>query len=353
MSNFLQNGAVLPSGLLGEQHHAAMEGFKKTYQNTSMRVGVIIDTFGLDSAKNLNKLVPEYDVMVFEQNEDQGSTVITYRHCVMANALGSIADFFEFTMRKITDQKSKGSTPSPNGNNGSLVLLLCLNGLSDSGIIIGALSHPDRKSTLKDDGPRLEGEYNGVNIKVEEDGSTSLTFRGATDGYGKPTDDTQGPTVVSIEKDGSMQIMHKTITQRYDKKGVASLTSDDNITNTTKKSFQVTATEEIDLTATKNYNLMCADLVQKASGSASLDCNKLTVTAQGDVTIGGSTVQIQAQSMAGIKATNITLDGMVALGGQGGQPVLLLSTQFIGVGNLGAPVISTAIAGYATKVTAQ
>lgn len=353
MNNFLQNGAVLPSGLLGENAQSTMEGFKKTYQNTSLRVGVITESYGVDNKDNLNKLVPEYDVMVFEQNEDQGSTVINYRHCVMANALGSIADFFEFTMRKITDKKSKGVTPSPNGNNGSLVLILCLNGLSDSGIIIGALSHPDRKSTLKDDGPRLEGEYNGVNIKVEEDGSTSLTFRGATDGYGKPTDDTQGPTVISIEKDGSFQTKHKTITHRLDKKGVASLTADDNITNTTKKSFQVTATEEIDLTATKNYNLACADLIQKASGSASLDCQKLTVNSQGEVAIKGSTINVEAQSMAKIKATAITLDGQVSLGGDGGQPVLLLSTQFIGVGNLGAPVLSTAIAGYAVKVTAQ
>lgn len=353
VSNELPNGAILPSGLLGENSESSMEGFKKTYQNSSMRVGVITESYPVDNKDNLNKLVPEYDVLCFEQNEDQGSTVITYRHCLMANSLGSIADFFEFTMRKITDKKSKGPTPSANGQNGSIVLLLCLNSLSDSAIIVGALSHPDRKSTLVDEGPRLEGEYNGVNIKVEKDGSTSLTFRGATDGYGKPIDSTQGDTSLSIEKDGSVQVKHKTITQRLDKNGKASLNSDDDISNTTKKNFNVIATENIAMKASKDFTLECVALTANASGSAMLACQKLAINSQSDIMIKGSQFQVEAESMANIKATTITLDGQVSLGGDGGQPILLLSTQFIGIGNLGAPVLSTAIAGYALKVTAQ
>lgn len=353
VNNFLHNGAVLPSGLLGENAGAALEGFKKTYQNSSLRVGVITDSYAIDNKDNINKLVPEYDVLCFEQNEDQGSTVINYRHCVAASALGSIADFFEFSLRKIKDKTSKGPTPSPSGQNGSIVLLLCLNGLSDSGIIVGALSHPDRKTTLKDEGPRLEGEYNGVNIKIEKDGSTSLTFRGATDNDGKVLDKEQGDTVMSIEKDGSYQVKHKTVTQRLDKKGTVDTTSDDSISSTTKKSFNVTATENIALKATKNFTLDCADLTAKASGSATLECQKLSIKAESAVDIKGSEFKVEAESMAKIKATTITLDGMVSLGGDGGQPVLLLSTQFIGVGNLGLPVISNAIAGFAVKVTAQ
>lgn len=353
VNNFLNNGAVLPSGLLGENHEAAMEGFKKTYQNTSLRVGVVTESYPINHKDNLNKLVPEYDVLCFEQNEDQGSTPINYRHCVAANALGSIADFFEFTIRNIKDKKSKGPTPSPNGQNGSIVLLLCLNGLSDSGIIVGALSHPDRKTTLKDEGPRMEGEYNGLNIKVEKDGSATLTFRGATDNDGKTLDKTQGDTVIGIEKDGSFQVKHKTITQRLDKNGKASLNADDDISNTTKKNFNVTATENIELKATKDFNLQCVALTAKASGSATLECQKLAINSQSDIMIKGSEFKVEAESMANIKSTTITLDGLVALGGEGGQPILLLSTQMFGIGNLGMPVLSTAISGYAIKVTGQ
>ena len=352
MNNHLPNGAVLPHGLLSENAGQMMEAFKKTYQNTSMRVGVITESYGVENKDNLNKLVPEYDVMVFEQNEDQGSTTINYRHCIMANSLGGIADFFEMTIRKITEKKSKGPTPSPNGNNGSLVLILCLNGLSDSGIIIGALSHPDRKSTLKDSGPRMEGEYNGVNVKVEKDGSTSLTFRGATDNYGKVLDKEQGNTVMSIEKDGSYQVKHKTITQRLDKKGKASLTADDDISNTTKKNFNVTATENVAIKATKNLSADMKDFLVNASGSATLSMQKLSVASQSDIMIKGSEIKMEAEAMAKIKSTQITLDGLVNLGGDGGQPVLILTSLIIGVGNLGAPVISQAITG-AFKVNAQ
>jgi len=351
--NLLDNGAVLPSGLMGVEHDLLSEGFKKTFQNPYLKVGIIVKTYDINDSPNVSKLVPEYDVMTFEQNEDRGSTVITYKNCLASSSLGSIADFFEMKLRQMEKNKNKDAAPSPGGQDGSIVLLLCLNGLSDRGIIIGSLGHPDRKTTLKEEGPRLEGEYNGVNIKVEKDGSTSLTFRGATDSEGKVKDKEQGDTVITIEKDGSYQVKHKTITQRLDKNGKASLTADGDISNTTKKNFNVTATENIAMKATKNFTLDCADLVAKASGSATLECQKLEVKAQSEISMKGSEFKVEAEALAKIKATSITLDGMVALGGEGGQPVLLLSTMFIGIGNLGGPVISNAIAGFAVKVTAQ
>lgn len=352
MSNELDNGAILPFGLMSTGAQGTLDGFKKTYQNSSLRVGIIKETYGIKDDKNLSKLVPEYDVIVFEQNEDRGSTVITYKNCMAASALGSIADFFEANLRKMKKKTSKGLTPSLGGQNGAVVLILCLDSMSEKGIIVGALTHPDRKTSLVDTDPHLEGEYNGVNIKVEKDGSTTLTFKGATDNDGKITDTSQGPTVMKIEKDGSYQINHKTITQRLDKKGMASLTADDDISNTTKKNFNVTATESINLKATKDLNIDVAKLIAQASGEASLQCQKLTVKADSDINLNGSQISIEAESMASIKATSITLDGLVALGGAGGQPVLILSTMFIGVGNLGIPVISNAIAGFAVKVTA-
>lgn len=352
MSNVLNNGAVLPSGLLSGSNDNMMAGFKKTYQNSSLRIGVVKESYSVKDPNNITKLVPEYDVIVFEQNEDKGATVITYKNCMAAESLGSIADFFEANLRKIKNKKSKGTTPTLGGHNGAVVLLLCLDGMSEKGIIVGSLTHPDRKTTLVDTEPHLEGEYNGVNIKVEKDGSTTLTFKGATDNDGKATDASQGNTVMKIEKDGSYQVNHKTITQRLDKKGQASLTADDDISNTTKKNFNVTATENIALKATKDLNAECDKLVAKATGSAMLECQKLDIKAESEINIKGSEFQVEAESLAQIKASTIVLDGLVSLGGQGGQPVLVLSTQFIGVGNLGIPVISNAISGFATKVMA-
>lgn len=352
MSNIMNNGAVLPSGLLGVADADMMAGFNKTYKNNALRIGVVVASYPVSDDKNRSKLTTEYDVLVMEQQENQGTTTLMYRNCMSSEGLGSIADFFEKALRPKKKKTTKGDSVNLKGQNGAVVLLLCLDGMSDKGIIISALTHPDRKTTLKDEGPRLEGEYNGLNIKVEKDGSATLTFRGATDNDGKVLDKEQGDTVIGIEKDGSFQVKHKTITQRLDKKGKASLTADDDISNTTKKNFNVTATENIVTKSTKNTNMEMVDIVMKASGSAMLSMQKLQIDSQSDIMVKGSQISMEAQSMAKIKSTSITLDGLVSLGGDGGTPVLILTSLIMGVGNLGAPVISQAITG-AFKVNAQ
>lgn len=353
MGNFLDSGSILPSGLLSASADRLLEGYKKTFQNYYLRVGIIKETYEINDSKNFSKLFPEYDVLVFEQNEDKSSTVITYKNCLAAASFGSIADFFEAKLRKMKSKKTKGVTPSISGQNGAIVLLLCLNGLSEKGIIVGALPHPDRKTTLSEDGLHLEGEYNGVNIKIENDGSATLTFKGATDNDGKVIDSSQGNTTVKIEKDGSYQIEHKTIKQRLDKNGDASLSTDGSISNTAKKDFNINASENINISATKNFSSKCVDFILNASGSAILECQKMSVQSQSEISFKGSQFKAEAESLASIKSSSIVLDGNVSLGGNGGQPVLMLNAMIIGTGNKGRPVVSYAVSGFTTKVTAR
>lgn len=348
--NFLNNGTVLPSGLLSYNSDADMAGFNKTYKNFALRMGIVAAVYPVSDDKNHSKLTTEYDVLVFEQHEDQGSSIITYRNCLSAEGLGSIADYFEMTLR--TRKTKSSSNIDTKNQNGAVVLILALDGMTEKGIIIGAITHPDRKSKLKNGAPHLEGEYNGVHIVVQEDGSTTLTFKGATDNDGKITDSSQGPTELKIEKDGSYQVSHKTITQRLDKNGQASLTASDDISHTTKTNFKVTADKDINLVAKGDFNVKSDKFLASMQGTATLECDSALVKAQSSITFSGREFKVEAQSLANIKSPKITLDGMVALGGSGGQPVLIMSTIFMGIGNLGAPVISQAISGFATKVTA-
>lgn len=350
MSNHLRNGTVLPHGLLGSGNRSGSAAFEKSYNSYGLRMGIVTAVHPIDSDKNRSKLALEYDVIAFEQNQDRGATPITYRNCLSAEGMGSIADFLESTLRVNDKVSKKGLNTSD--QNGAVVLLLCLDGMGDSAIVLKAITHPDRKTTLTDQGPRLEGEFNGVNIKIEKDGSCNLTFKGATDNDGKVIDSTQGDTVVSIEKDGTFQMKHAGVTARAEKKGKLTITAEDDISNTTKKNFNVTTTESVNVTATKDFNLKCAAIAVNASGAATMSMQKLSVKSESEVNVKGSQIQIEAESMAKIQSSQITLDGLVALGGDGGQPILLLSTQFIGIGNLGAPVLSNAISGFATKVTA-
>src|SRR5271165_381308 len=166
MDNFLENGTVLPSGLLSINEQATMEGFNKTYRNTSLRMGIIVKSYATSNPGNLLNLTTEYDVAVFEQNEDKGSTIITYKNCMAAEGMGSIADFFEKNLRVKENTSTTNSLIDTKNQNGALALLLCLDGMSDKALIIGAATHPDRQTTLLDEEPYLEGEYNGVNVKV-------------------------------------------------------------------------------------------------------------------------------------------------------------------------------------------
>jgi hypothetical protein len=252
----LENGAVLPHSLLGEDDADMMGGFNKSYRNYPLRVGVVTATYPVSDDQNRSKLTTEYDVLVVEQHEDKSATTIQYRNCMSSEGLGSIADFFEKTLRRKKKKTTKGDSTNTKGQDGAIVLLLCLDAMSDKGIIISSLTHPDRKTTLKDDQPYLEGEYNGVNIKVATDGSTTLTFKGATDNDGNPTDASQGTTEIKIEKDGSFQAMHDAVTFRMDRTSKAlSITAKGDVNITAEGKVSITSTGDTDIKVGGDCNL--------------------------------------------------------------------------------------------------
>lgn len=228
-SNFLNNGAVLPSGLLSVSNKEKMAGFNKTYRNFPLRVGVVVSSYPVGDDNNHSGLTNEYDVVVMEQNEDRGCTAIRYRNCMSSEGFGSMADFFECTFRFLKKKNSNGTSIDLGGQNGAIVLLFCLDGVTDKGIIISSLTHPDRPTTLNGTEPQLEGEYNGINIRINPDGSCAFTFKGATDNDGKPTEPSQGNTVAKIEKDGSFELSHSTITIRADRNGTTTINSTGNV----------------------------------------------------------------------------------------------------------------------------
>jgi hypothetical protein len=288
MDNFLDNGTILPSGLLSIGDQATMEGFNKTYRNTSLRMGIIVRSYSTSNPSNLLNLTTEYDVLVFEQNEDKGSTIITYKNCMSTEGMGSIADFFEKNLRVRDNTSGTNSLIDTKNQNGAIALLLCLDGMSDKAIIVSAMTHPDRQTTLLNESPYLEGEYNGANIKVNTDGSAVFTFKGATDNEGDPIDPTQGQTIVQVEKDGSFQLNHSTITFRLDRNGTATLTAE----------------KDLDLNVNGNVNMMIV-------GDIVAQCNNLNVTANADAIIaasGTSTVEGKLVKL-GAQATESVIKG--------------------------------------------
>ncbi len=261
MTNFLENGTIIPHGLLSVCDPSDfLRGFNKSYNSTALRFGVIRKIYPVSDPGNISKLSTEYDVEVIEQDMNRGVAPVTYKNCLSVDSLGGIGDFFEKNFRAQT-QSANLQLPLTKGQDGATVLVLCLDATTGKGVVLGGLNHPDRSTTLISTDPHLEGEYNGVNIKVNSDGSTALTFKGATDSHGVPTDSSQGPTAVTIEKDGSFQVMHKSVTFRLDKQGT------------------------VTVTATKDVVVNCDNATITASGDA-------TITATGKATIEGEHVNL-------------------------------------------------------------
>jgi len=349
----LPNGTVLPNGLLGVDKISNKAGFEKTYKSFALRAGIVVRSYDVKHRKNVSKLVPEYDVVVIEQDANRAITPITYRNCIAASSFGSIADYFEArlrTQKKVSNKKSKGKDFS--GQDGAIVLLLCLDGSSEKGIIIGSLPHPDRPSKLKGDEKILAGEFNGISISIADDGSANLTFKGATDNEGNPIDKEQGNTTIDIEKDGTIQFKHKGVTQRIEKAGNFLLKNIGSTLFESKKETTIKTEDALNVSSKKDTSMKMDKFVLQAQGSASLKAQEFDFSGESKLDLKAQMISLKGGSQIKAQASQITLEGQVFLGGAGGQPLLLPNTQFIGTGNMGAPVLSTAIGPFATKVFA-
>lgn len=224
MNNHLDNGTVLPHGLLGINTGDSGAAFNRAYKNTPLRMGIITSIYPYNDPKNYTKLTTEYDVTVLEQNENVSCTNIVYRNCVSAEGMGSVADYFEKNLRTQTQDNNAGGAVNTSGQNGAIVILLCLDAYTQKAVIIGGLTHPDRQTNLDSVEPQLYGEYNGVAVVINPDGSTSLTFNGATNNDGDVIDSSQGTTTVAIATDGSFSVKNAGGSVEIQKSGTINIT---------------------------------------------------------------------------------------------------------------------------------
>ena len=266
MSNHLSNGTVLPHGLLGINTEASMGAFNRAYKNTPLRMGIVTASYAYDNPNNYTKLTTEYDVTVLEQNENISCTNLLYRNCVSCEGMGSIADYFEKNLRNQTQNQNANGEINTSGQNGAIVILLCLDAFSQKAVIIGGLTHPDRITNLANSNPQLYGEYNGVNVAVNPDGSTALTFKGATNNDGDPINSSQGNTVVQIATDGSFSVSHSTITMNLARSG--------NIT--------ITATGNVDITNQGTTNIIAQGTTTVDGSTIKLGVNAVESVIKGD-----------------------------------------------------------------------
>lgn len=337
---------IICSSLLSFEDEGDSGTFKHSYNNFALKQGVVIKCHEIDSDSNLNNLGPEYDVVVTEQDENRGTTSTIYRNCSSIDSFGGVGDFLETKFRAATEEKYK-TEQDPTKTNGAIVIMLCLDGVSKKGIIIGAVKHSKRKSNLtKDNGHHLEGEFNGLNWKVDKDGALTITFKSATDNEGKPQDDAAGGSFATITKEGSIELndgnTEKILIDKTAK--TIDLEAEKDISATTKANLNVKAEKSINLTAKK-------DLIAMAEGKAAFTI-KSTLDIKADAPMMIMTPQLQINATNGmlVMGSQVIVQAPLVSLGPSPAPALITNTQFQGIGNLGAPVISLPIGPFSKSV---
>lgn len=338
---------ILPSGLVGPRKESNVSFSKKILNDNSLKVGVVLDVL---EPKDDRK-TPEYRVLCIEQDKDQGRNTTIYKNCLALDSFGGIADFFQFRRRTSDTPKKVETSGSLKNQNGSIVLLLCLDNSSDQGIIIGALSHPDKDTILtEENGHHMEAEFNGLNVVVDKDGALTITYRSATDNDGKPGDEEAGGTHLQIDKTGSMDF--NTNLEGEDQTFVNINKPDKNVDVKAGNNIALTAVKDIEATAKANIKLTATtDIIAKAEGNAVIESMaNLTLKASTLASLEAQVVNIKAAGQISVRSNLILIEGPTVSVGQAPFPALIFATQFFGVGNLGAPVISVAIGPFSSSV---
>lgn len=347
MDDYNEYSPILNSSLLNlDENNESFDAYKTDNSNFSLKSGLILKIHETTDNTNISKKHVEYDVLAIDQNKDLGTASVIYKNCMMMQGMGGIGDFFEYKLRPPKGNLKQSATPQK--DTGSSVLLLCLNGNESKAVILGCLNHNKRNTTLtKSNGNHLEGEFNGVNFKITDDGALTLTFKSKTDNNGSPQDSASGGSFYKMHSDGSIELND-------------SSTESIKI-NKVSKDITVNAGGNINSTASKS-------ITQKASKNVELNANaELIMQAQGNATLKtAAQLQIQSAALTNIKAPNVKMDIDNALNikansvflkanfvevGQGGAPALIFATQYIGIGNLGAPVVSIAMGPFSGTVT--
>lgn len=206
MSQILNDGTVIPSYLSVSYFGEFVS--PGTQDSISLRLGEVKEIIYPEDEKSVSKRFTEYTVDVQQRDGNAPGTNVVYYNCVVSTLFGTSADFLKYTLR--SDKQQENAV-----GKGAKVLLLCINGSTTKGVIVGAIrdtgTDPDgtkyEGKDSKEDGHNLNFEFNGIKVKINKSGELNLTFRGATKVDGTLSDEAipeaEG-TQLQIDKNGSI-----------------------------------------------------------------------------------------------------------------------------------------------------
>lgn len=338
MSTYKHDGSVIPSGMpMSEKRydeHTTMFGLYK---------GQIMRIVYPEDVNNSNGNRVEYVVRVNGQD---------YPNCVSVNSNGAIYNKGEKIL-KPSEKASSGKIgvdTYPENMDGEFVYVLFLQGHGNLPVIVGCADHPKQNFKVKkEDGLIDFNEFNGVQVMIDKDSNYKISHVGNKDKDGKITNDTSVGSYVELYGNGDIEL---NAGATNDAAGVrAKFSKADKkmefYAQENKVVYDATGVSIVD----KNNN----EFKFAATGVSIKSIDKANIESTGDMTIKGAKIDASATGEASLKGTGGTKVGsggsvtevqgtQVNLAG-GGKPIATVGSQSIGIGNLGAPVISNIVSG--------
>lgn len=198
------DGDVISSALSTED---APSAHKELGENFRLEQGQIVAIYNTDTPDNTRvgqAYQTVYDVKVSRPN---GATEILRRCPLLQPSFGGgINNFFEVVS---TDPNADAQAKDKEKalKRGHLVLVGFMSGSKSSPVILGTLPHAHKAAIArrpkKAKGTHMEGEIQGLNFMVNNDGSLKIIFNGPRDDEGKIVGK-DGPTSVEIDKTGNI-----------------------------------------------------------------------------------------------------------------------------------------------------
>lgn len=246
----LANGAIIPH-FLGLESMGRSKDFDDQ-TNTCLRWGEVQSIVYPSASSNTGKAKKyiEYVVAVSQQ-DGTGSSVTTNYNCVtLSNLFGGVADILKYTLRTAAEG------PPPQAGQygfGAKVLLLCINGDTAQGVILGGTRDTtnDKSTDQSSDGHNLFFEFNGIQAAINDDGELTVTYNGKTtiDGSldSNANSSAQGSTIV-MSKDGSIT------TTSPDGKQIIKVNHDDH-------KVEITADQEMTVNCNGQVNIQSTGVI--------------------------------------------------------------------------------------------
>lgn len=250
------------------------------FSNNMLRLGEVQEILYPDDKLNRSKKFIEYNVLVYNYENGTFNSIV-YHNCMEINSFAGLADKMSFTLRADdTVSKAKKSSFVSSGL-GSKVLVLCLNGARDQGVIIGGVrdDKDETEKSPKEKGHNLHFNFNGIDLAINKDGELILQYQGKTEADGKINKDVDKNavgTTLTIHKNGNFVVSTKdnkqTVTINHEKK-------------------------TIDIVADSAYTVKAKDVNVAASGS-------VAITDKSGTSIKGSGVKVGDATDAWMKGTS-------------------------------------------------